>query len=336
MMDNKQITELAFRLQEAYGLALKEKALDPSTLEELARRMQEIRAGITPEMEFVAAANWLSRTVVIHRVDQTPQPKYRERDKFRIPDVVAIVRYNGHLLPVLIEVKTSKEGKLVWTEEYLQSLQRYATAVDMPLLVAWKYHHVWALTDVRHFDKKSTAYHLDFNTAMKETLMGILLGDSFVHVSDRVRMFIDAEVAEPLPDDSEINIPVGGYTMTIKEAGFTFDGQVTKLEKELFWAFNAAPSRTEVTRIGEQYARIQFIPENQALFSLTLLWQRVALLGHDETNPDWETIMREPVKIEADALRRELSDGVPRIASVFHVSPNTIPDFLLELDHAAS
>jgi Holliday junction resolvase len=332
MIDHKQITELAFRLEQAYSVVLKQQSLDPGTIETLTQRLQEIRAGLAPEMEFVAAVNWLSHVVAIHRLDQTPQPNYCKSDKFRTPDVLAIVRYKGHLFPVLIEVKNSKESKLEWTKGYLQSLQRYANAVNSPLLVAWKYHHVWALTDIRHFQKKKTAYHLDISTAMKQTLMGVLFDDSFVAVSDRLKLFIDAEVAEPLPADSELHIPAGGYTMTIKAAGFMFDGQITKLEKELFWAFNASPSRTEAKRLGGQIVRIEFIPEDGSMFSLTHLWQIVALLGHDKSNPDWETIMREPVKIHADALRRALSEQVPRMTWVFHVQPNTMPDFLSALD----
>lgn len=42
-------------------------------------------------MEFVAAANWLSNTAVIHRLDQTPTPTYRDGDYFRIPGLLAIV-----------------------------------------------------------------------------------------------------------------------------------------------------------------------------------------------------------------------------------------------------
>lgn len=119
--------------------------------------------------------------------------------------------------------------------------------------------------------------------------------------------------------------------MTIKSAGFTFDEHMINLGKELFWAFSAAASRTEIKRIGGQDVRIEFIPEDDSLFSLTNLWQIVALSGHEEANPDWDTIMREPLKIDANTLRRELSEGVPRIASVFHVSPNTMPDFLAGL-----
>src|SRR5690348_995940 len=113
-MDKKQITELAFRLQQAYDVALKEQKLDHETLESLTRRMQEIRAGLAPEKEFVAAVNWLSHVAAIHLLDQIPQPNYCGTEKFRIPDVLAIVQYHGILQPVLIEVKTSTENTLIW------------------------------------------------------------------------------------------------------------------------------------------------------------------------------------------------------------------------------
>jgi hypothetical protein len=230
------------------------------------------------------------------------------------------VRHNDHLLPVLIEVKATKDDTLVWSEEYLQSLQRYARAVKMPLLIAWKYLHIWALTDAKHFKKKKTAYHLDFNIAMRETLMSVLFGDSFVNVSDRLKLFIDTQVEEPLPNDSDLQIPAGGYTMTITSAGFRFDDQIINLGRELSWAFNSAASTQQVKRIGAQQVRIEFIPEKTSLFSLTHLWKTVALFGHDEANPDWDTIMREPVKIQgrfaASSIVRERPESCVRVACV--------------------
>src|SRR5436305_7192733 len=166
-MNPNEITELAFRVEETYNIALRQQNLTPESLEEVARRMQQIRAGLAPEREFVAAVNWLSHVSTIHRLGQTPLPTYNGKRSLRIPDVLAIVRYSGHLVPVLIEVKATKEDVLVWSEEYLQSLQRYASAVKLPLLIAWKYLHIWALTEVRQFKNQKTAYHLDCNTAMR-------------------------------------------------------------------------------------------------------------------------------------------------------------------------
>jgi Holliday junction resolvase len=329
-MDAKQITETAFRLLQHYGEVSKAESLDPETLERLTQRVQRIRMGLAPEKEFIAAVNWLSNVVAIHQLDQTPQPAYCGFNEVRIPDLIAIALYNGHLIPVLMEVKTSDDGKLIWREDYLRALQRYAEAVRMPLLVAWKHARIWALTDVRHFTKRVSAYHLDFNTAMRESLMGELFGDLMIKISERVKFFVDAKVAEELPPDQDVIIPEGGYTLTITAAGFMVDDQIVDLPRELFWAFTASATRDEVIRIGKQDVRIQFIPLPESIFSLTDLWKLVALLGNKEAEPNWDHIMRKPLTLTAGKVRQELREGIPKrvVQYVFEVHPNTMPDFL--------
>jgi Holliday junction resolvase len=329
-MDAKQITEAAFRLLQHYGEVSKAESLDPETLDRLTQRVQRIRAGLAPEKEFVAAVNWLSNVVAIHQLDQTPQPTYCSFNEMRVPDLIAIALYDEHLIPVLIEVKTTDDGKLIWREDYLQALQRYAEAVRMPLLVAWKYRRIWALTDVRHFAKRVSSYHLDFITAMKESLMGELFGDLMIKISESVKFFVDAKVAEELPPDQNVVIPEGGYTLTITAAGFMVDHEIVDLPKELFWAFTASANRDEVIRIGEQEVRIQFIPLPDSIFSLTDLWKLVALFGNKDAEPNWDEVMRKPLTLTASRVRQELREGIPKrvVQYVFKVHPNTMPDFL--------
>lgn len=337
-MDAKQITEAAFRLLQHYGEVSRGESLDPETLDRLTQRVQRIRAGLAPEKEFIAAVNWLSNVVAIHQLDQTPQPVYCKFNEVRVPDLIAIALYNGHLIPVLIEVKTTDDSKLIWREDYLQALRRYAEAVSMPLLVAWKHRRIWTLTDVRHFAKKVSAYHLDFNTAMRESLMGELFGDLMIKINESVKFFVDAKVAEGLPPDQNVIIPEGGYTLTITAAGFMVDDKIVNLPKELFWAFSASATRDEVVRIGKQEVRIQFIPLPDSIFSLTDLWELVALFGNKEAEPNWEEIMRKPLSLTASKVRQELGEGIPKrvVQYVFEVQPNTMPDFLSGLKATAS
>jgi Holliday junction resolvase len=337
-MDAKQITETAFRLLQHYGEVSKVESLDPETLERLTQRVQRIRAGLAPEKELIAAVNWLSNVVAIHQLDQTPQPAYCKFNEMRIPDLLAIALYEGHLIPILIEVKTTDDDKLIWREDYLQALERYAEAVRMPLLVAWKHQRIWVLTEVRHFAKRVSAYHLDFNTAMRESLMGELFGDLMIKISDNVRFFVDAKVAEELPPDRNVIIPEGGYTLTITAAGFMVDDNIVNLPKELFWAFIASATRDEVIRIGEQEVRIQFLPLPDSIFSLTDLWRLVALFGNKEAEPNWEEITRKPLTLTASKVRQELREGIPKgvVQYVFEVQPNTMPEFLYSLKANAS
>jgi Holliday junction resolvase len=337
-MNAKEITEIAFRLLNNYAEVSKEKTLDSDSVERISQRVKGIRAGLAIEMEFVAAVNWLAHVVVVHRLEQIPMPNYHDPAPIKIPDVLAIVTHHGRLVPALIEVKATDEGRLVWGEKYMGSLQRYAEAVQMPLLVAWKRGHLWALTDVRHFHKRVTAYHLDFKTAMKESLMGVMFGDLFVVLSQRVKFFLDAAIDGELPPLPAI-LPEGNYKFNFTKAGFTVDDKITELSTELFWAFISGPCDEETVRTTQNEIRIQFTPEAESMFSLTDLWRAIALWGDDDEEPDWDGILRRKLDITAPNMREHLRKGTRLgvIQLVLSQKPHTMPDFLtaVEAKHAA-
>ena len=308
-MDSTKITELAYRLLFGYSEASKYFDLTPETIDRISKRIQRIRAGLAPEMEFMAAVNWLSSVVCIHRLDQTPLPRYFDGYDVQQPDLLAIVHHKDRLLPLLIEVKTKNDKKLVWREDYLQKLQRYAEIVNMPFLVAWKRWHIWTLVDARHFQKRVSAYHLDFNTAMRQTLMSELFGDVLVNVNERFQMFVDAESEETLPQFAEM-VPGQKYKITIKNAGFMVDKKQVKVSKELSWIFHVAAIKDEYIRTGQNSVRIEFTPDNNNVFSLSHLWYKVATSGLKDKEPDWEEILRKPLEVTAADVRKELDAGI--------------------------
>jgi Holliday junction resolvase len=329
MMDSNKITELAYRLLFCYSEVSKHFDLTSETIDHLSKRIQRIRAGLAPEMEFMAAVNWLSRVVGIHRLDQTPLPRYFDGYDVQQPDLLAIVHHKDRLLPVLIEVKTKNDKKLVWKEDYLQRFQRYAEIVNMPFLVAWKRWHIWSLVDAQHFEKKVSAYHLDFNTAMRQTLMSTLFGDLLVNVNERFQMFVDTESEETLPQFADM-VPDMRYKMTIKNAGFMIDKKPVKVSKELSWIFHLAAVKDEFIRTGPSSVRIEFTPDSNNAFSLSHLWYSVATSGLKDKEPDWEEIMRNRLAIDAADVRRELNAGLEAgiIQHAASIVPNTMPDFL--------
>ncbi len=91
-----------------------------------------------------------------------------------MPDLVATFDHAG---PVLIEVKAKKDKKLSFRPDYLDRLNAYAALMNMPLLIAWKFHTMWALFDVRHLRKAKTNFNISFGEAMQQTLLGVLAGD---------------------------------------------------------------------------------------------------------------------------------------------------------------
>jgi Holliday junction resolvase len=325
-MDPNEITMAAFRMAGIHFAISKEQSLDQTTLDRLTERVRQVQAGMGPEMEPAAAVNWLAKSVIVHRTDQTPMPKYHGGDLIRIPDIIAFSTIKGTSVPVAIEVKTDKENELVWSESYLQSLKRYTDALHIPLLVAWKRANMWLLFEARHFAKKVSAYHLSLETAFKENLMGLLFGDALIQLSQSLKFFIEARVLDELPPLPQI-LPQGDHKFKIKNAGFQMDGEIVNLPQEIFWAFINTPSSNEVQRTTEDEVRIEFTPE-ETFFSLTDFWITLAL-WNDQENPDWERILREEVFIRADRLREELTAGIGKgVRYIMNQVPHTEPEFL--------
>ena len=76
----------------------------------------------------------------------------------------------------------------------MNQLLRFAETVNLPVLVAWKFRGLWMLVDVTHFEKRITAYHLSWEIAMRENLMGILFGETVVELEEHFRFILEAEL----------------------------------------------------------------------------------------------------------------------------------------------
>ncbi len=80
-------------------------------------------------------------------------------------------------IPSLDEVKSKNENKLSFKPDYIARLQSYADLLGLPLLIAWKYHSLWVLFEAKHLRKAVSNFNISFETAYKENLLGILVGD---------------------------------------------------------------------------------------------------------------------------------------------------------------
>ena len=48
---------------------------------------------------------------------------------------------------------------------------RYANMLKLPLLVAWRFGNIWTLLDVRLLEPSPIRYKIEFDEAIKNTLM---------------------------------------------------------------------------------------------------------------------------------------------------------------------
>ena len=289
--------------------------------------------GLSPELEFIAAVNWLGQAIAVNRIDQTPLPQCRAgAPQLKTPDIICVASIDDREIPLLIEVKRKARAKLVWSEKYLMALHTYADELGFPLLVAWKYGHIWTLTDARHFEKKVQAYHLDWRKALAENLMSSIFGDELIQLTERISFYLDAEISDmqtPLPRPPEL-ISEGSYTMKFQGAGFLLDGEPITLSNELAWLFFSAETANEILVTGEKKVRVIYTPEPETMFSLTDFALMLPLWDEKEDDPDWHHVVRKALPFSATSIREQLLEGI-KIGVVRYVlvqKPVTVPDFL--------
>src|SRR5205085_9658489 len=113
-------------------------ARDPDTV---AKRLEQLRRGLAPEDEFALLVTWLGRCRLIHKLGQEQLP-LSSTDTYRVPDFLAIFEQNDNLIPVLVEVKTTDrmdvEGLNATTLSLKPHYLRYAEALGLPMLIAWR------------------------------------------------------------------------------------------------------------------------------------------------------------------------------------------------------
>lgn len=110
----------------------------PFTNEELGKKFESLERGLPTEDEFAVLVTWLGRCRLIHKLEQIQYPE-SSRESYQVPDFLAIFEHEDKLIPVLIEVKKTKDAVIKWSAKYYTKLRYYADSLNLPLLIAWKY-----------------------------------------------------------------------------------------------------------------------------------------------------------------------------------------------------
>jgi hypothetical protein len=302
------------------------------------KRIEDIKKGHIPETEFLAMLAWLGNCAAIHRIDDTPMPIESESREFRAPDFLVFAKYNNRVIPVLIEAKSNFDEKHVWTETYLNSLQNFARLLNLPLLLAWKWYGLWMVVDVGHFQRKVTSYHLDYETALKENLLGVLFNDAFIKINDEACFRFDAEIVNTDLDPSEELIDEGTYEFKVESAGFYVgDDLIKDISSECSFILFSSFNQNKVTRLGGNRVRTTFYHDEETSFHGLYEFRLAELFiqAGAEEEIDWNQVVRQgSLQSSADNLRRAIyAPGTSQfIDLVLHQVPQTMPDFLLGTD----
>ena len=205
----------------------------------IAARVWRLNLGLPREDEFSVVSTWLGRCDLIHKLDQKQTPT-KSRDTFQVPDLLAVFRHENRSVPVLVEVKSSKENTLSFRPDYLLRLQNYAALVRLPVLIAWKHFGLWILFDISHLQKSQKNFNISFQSAMRENLLGILAGDFSYSLSIGSGVHLRFRKDELLSETRDGEGVEQQWKMTCDDVSFTdgaarvrkdFDAHIRRLQQ---------------------------------------------------------------------------------------------------------
>lgn len=327
---------LIYKLLEKYPNIFK------SSPKDLVDKLEQLKKGLPLENEFIALLYWMENCNIVHKLDQDLLSK-EYSSKYQIPDLYASINYKGKAISVLIEVKTTeKKTTLKFSGKYYKRIMSYSKLTGLPLLIAWKIKNIgiWFLVDINEFKLKNKAWHLKFEEAIKNNLLGILLGEFSINFHSNIKMRIKFRKDKLISEKSGKQHKFETWKMTVVDFGFiNYKGiKITSVNSLFFYILGLVPL-TEKTLSKDNYIiQVWEIPENALIFASNLF--SLALLGnnfekYDPSSIDWNRIIRESnfyfsFHALKNVVNKALKDGL--IQFIGKLLPVNKPKFINEID----
>lgn len=295
----------------------------------IARRIRRLDQGLPAEDEFTAICGWLGKTRLIHKLDQHQSPS-ASRATFQVPDLLAHFEAAG---PVLIEVKSKRNSKLSFTPDYLGRLSSYADLLGLPLLIAWKFHGVWALFEARHLKKARTNFNIRFGEAMRQNLLGVLAGDVSYKIAPGAGIILDCRKEALLGTKAKGDTTTEQWQMRIDGVRFTSKGGKPRDDldddvRTLFTTWDLEERQT----FTPTHIHVAFqAGEDGMMFGHMALVQLLAWRQRAGEGINWRHVIRRDQVISnmtnfSAALERALEQEV--VTLILHQVPADMPAFL--------
>jgi len=298
----------------------------------IADRVLRLNIGLPLEDEFAIISGWLGQCELIHKLDQQQFPA-TSRDFYQVPDLLANfnVRGSGNTT-VLIEVKSCQKNVLSFRPDYISKLRYYGKLLGLPVLIAWKRHGIWSLVHLDIFSKANKNFNLNFNDAMRNSLMGKVLGDfsytprvnSGVHVS-----FKKEKMIETIEADEGIQ---ENWDAVIDDVYFT-SGDCEKLRnlspiaQQVFhsWDLIATESHSD-SHVVMHYT----IDEESGMFAHMALTRLLSFHGRGD-QVHWRRHLQHGAAISSilnyrRGIEENLKAGI--VKYIFDIEPVNVPEFL--------
>lgn len=295
---------------------------------EVAERVRRLEVGLSCEDEFAVLCGWLGKCELLHKLEQTQIPLASTKT-YQVPDFLAKFNTQSTDKPVLIEVKSKKKSKLSHTPEYLAKLTSYAALLDLPLLMAWKFHGVWVLLETKHLVKAEKNFNITFSDAMKQNLLGPLVGDVAYKIGPLAGICFKSRRDRLLETVGTTKT----WQAVIESVSFTDRDGVSRagLPGEVAALFTTwdLQLREELTasHITQQFTA----GEQGMLFAHMALVRLLNWESGTEERPRWRNLLQEEAVVESiqdfeTALELGLQEKI--VSHIFHVMPQDLPEFL--------
>lgn len=293
--------------------------IDYSTL---LTRINQLDKGLIQEDEFIYFLNWSKKFKLIHKLDQNQIPT-SSKDDFRPPDLLVIQNDNGIDKPYLIEIKTTEKKHLSWSEKYYKSLVNYSVALNIPLLIAWKWNafDLWTLFEISEFEKPSSNYKIDIAKAHKKSLLSKLAGDYIINGHEGFSLNFKYKKTKVISEsDSKKEYKA-------KLDSFFYIGE----DKKHIQSYNPAyiplilsQFPEEITEMDSEYIYTKFQPNNNSFFAQSLIIKLTKGLYHS-SNVNWIELAKEnKYPLVYDDYLKLLSSGYEEkiIKQIYFIDPS--------------
>lgn len=299
----------------------------------VAERVRRLDIGLPIEDEFSVVCAWLGKCQLLHKLDQHQVP-IASKQEFQVPDLLAKFSTQTSKSPVLIEVKSKKDKLLSFKPEYMGRLQNYADLVDMPLLVAWKFHSLWVLFEARHMKKANKNFNITLATAMRENLLGILAGDVAYKIGAGAGIHLRFRKDRLLGSEKTSEGQTEQWVMTIDDVSFTDREGARRTDlgsavQSLFTAWDLEEEEEHT----DSHIHLHFVAGTEGVqFAHSALVYLLNWESPHDGRPHWRGLLRrEQVSANVASFSAALDDAFRQkvVSHVFYLQPHATPDFLL-------
>lgn len=294
-----------------------------SDINTLVERVKQLDNGLVQEDEFTYLLDWSDKCSLAHKLDQLHIPPSSKK-KYTIPDLFVLLNIKGKEMPFFIEVKTSKDNKLSWTETYYQGLINYSKLSGIPVLVAWKWRSfdIWTLFELQHFQKAEFNFKIGFEKANVENLMSKLLGDYFIIPYDEIGLhfkFKKIKVVERKSNETLWNTISESIYITGKD-----NKEITEIDTGLF-SFLISFPMDDISTETDTHITYSFTPSpNKSAFAQSIPLRLGRAFAEGEVN--WlEKIKKQEYPIKYHKLLESLQKGIDKevIRNILYLKPKS-------------